>query len=90
MNEIVCPNCGEDEYLKGDSKESRNAEKVTVICESCDIKWERDLTPRCPSCSSEDLRVAVRSIVDKSRGTHNFLSNHLVLFIFVLIVMQNN
>ena len=30
MNEIVCPNCGEDEYLKGDSKESRNAEKVTV------------------------------------------------------------
>ncbi len=44
MNEIVCPNCGEDENLKGDSKESGNAEKVTVICETCEIKWERDLT----------------------------------------------
>ena len=81
MNEIVCPNCGEDEYLKGDSKESRNAEKVTIICESCDIKWERDLTPRCPLCSSEDLRVAVRSIVDKSRGTQLSIQSLSVVYL---------
>ena len=81
MNEVVCPNCGEDENLKGDSKESGNAEKVTVICETCEMKCERDLTPRCSTCSSEDLRAAVRSIVDKSRGTQLSIQSLSVVYL---------
>ena len=81
MQEIVCPNCGEDENLRGDSKESRKTEKVTVICETCEIKWERDLTPRCPSCGSEDLRTALRSIVDKSRGTQLSIQSLTVVYL---------
>jgi len=81
VNEIVCPNCGEDENLKGDSKESGNTEKVTVICETCEMKWERNLTPKCPSCASEDLRTAVRSIVDKSRGTQLSIQSLTVVYL---------
>ena len=81
MQEIVCPNCGEDENLRGNSKESRKTEKVTVICETCEIKLERDLPPRCHSCGSEDLRAAVRSIVDKSRGTQLSIQSLTVVYL---------
>ena len=79
--EIVCPNCGEDENLRGDSKESKEIKKVTVICETCKMEWERDLTPRCPSCGSEDLRAAVRSVVDKSRGTQLSIQSLTVVYL---------
>ncbi|MAT63294.1 MAG: hypothetical protein CL881_05795 [Dehalococcoidia bacterium] len=80
-DEVVCPNCGEDENLRGDSKESGNTEKVKVTCETCQIKWERDLTPKCSSCSSGDLRAAVRSIVDKSRGTQLSIQSLSVVYL---------
>ncbi len=31
--------------------------------------WDRDLEPRCPTCGSADVRPALQSIVEKSRGT---------------------
>ena len=40
-----------------------------MTCESCALEWVRDLTPRCPSCGSTAVRPALRSIVEKSRGT---------------------
>ena len=81
INEVVCPNCGEDENLRGDSKESGNTEKVKVTCETCQIEWERDITPKCSSCSSGDLRAAVRSIVDKSRGTQLSIQSLSVVYL---------
>lgn len=81
MNEISCPSCGEDENLSGDSKESGNKEKVTVTCETCGVEWERDLKPQCSKCGSEDMRAAVRSIVDKSRGTQLSIQSLNVVYL---------
>ncbi len=66
---IECPGCGEDEDLSGNRRGGPGNETITVTCGACELVWERDLTPRCPTCGSEDVRAALRSIVDKSRGT---------------------
>jgi transcription elongation factor Elf1 len=66
---IECPGCGEDEDLSGDRRGDPGSETITVTCGACGLVWDRDLTPRCPTCRSDDVRTALRSIVDKSRGT---------------------
>ncbi|RMH70005.1 MAG: hypothetical protein D6683_15675 [Actinomyces sp.] len=60
-----CPRCDEDEELFG----SRDGDTITVTCGSCGCVWDRDLTPRCPTCGRDDVRAAYRAILDKSRGT---------------------
>ena len=67
--DIACPGCGEEENLRGWSAGPAGTEQVTVECETCGLSWVRDLTPFCAKCGSEDVRPALRSIVDKSRGT---------------------
>lgn len=62
---IACPECGEDEHLRG----SRDGDAILVTCESCETTWERDLTPRCKSCGTDDVRVAFQAVIEKSRGT---------------------
>ena len=69
MSEIACPRCGEEEALLGRREGPPGEEAITVTCESCALEWVRDLTPRCPSCGSTAVRPALRSIVEKSRGT---------------------
>ena len=65
MSDLVCASCGEDEQLVGE----RDGDAITITCESCGLVWDRDLTPRCPTCGSDDVRPAFQAIVDKSRGT---------------------
>ena len=65
MPHIACANCGEEEHLLGE----RVGDSITITCEVCGLVWDRDLTPRCPSCDSLDVRPAFQAIVDKSRGT---------------------
>jgi len=33
------------------------------------LEWERDLTPRCPTCGRTDVHPAFEAVVEKSRGT---------------------
>ena len=61
--------CGEDEDLTGERQGPPGAETITVTCGTCGLIWERDLAPACPSCGSTDVRPALQSIVEKSRGT---------------------
>ena len=63
--DISCANCGEDDNLRG----SRDGEIITVTCEECGLVWDRDLTPKCATCGSTDVRAAFQSILEKSRGT---------------------
>lgn len=63
--EIACARCGEDENLDGE----REGETITITCAVCGLVWDRDLTPKCETCGSEDVRKAFQAIVDKSRGT---------------------
>lgn len=65
MAVIACAHCGEQEELTGE----RNGEVIEITCGSCGLVWDRDLTPRCETCGSSDVRPAFQSIVDKSRGT---------------------
>ncbi len=65
MSDLVCANCGEEEKLLGE----RVDEVITITCEECGLVWDRDLTPRCPTCGRDDVRVAFQAIVEKSRGT---------------------
>ncbi|MDH3754663.1 MAG: transposase [Acidimicrobiia bacterium] len=65
MTDIACPRCGETEELLGE----RTDDAITVTCESCGTVWDRDLSPRCDTCGSTDVRPAYQAIVEKSRGT---------------------
>ena len=63
--EVVCPSCGEDDRLTG----SRSGDKIRLACAACGQSWERDPSPKCGTCSGDDLQAVVQAIVEKSRGT---------------------
>lgn len=66
---IQCPNCKDDEHLTGITKSVSDNELIEINCENCGLTWERDPSPSCKNCGSKDLRTALQSIVDKSRGS---------------------
>lgn len=63
--DIKCPTCGEEEALLGSSE----GQAILVTCETCGTTWQRDMTQRCKTCDSTNVREAVQAIVEKSRGT---------------------
>jgi len=63
--EIVCPECGEDDDLRGE----RIDELIHITCGSCGRAWDRDPSPRCPICDSDDLHACLKAVVERSRGT---------------------
>jgi len=69
VDDLTCPGCGEEDDLAGRRDGEPGNETITVTCSSCDLSWVRDLTPRCPTCGTDDVRTALQSIVEKSRGT---------------------
>ncbi|MEL7156142.1 MAG: hypothetical protein AAFN30_06025 [Actinomycetota bacterium] len=64
-SDLVCARCGEDDDLAGEQLDG----EITITCRSCGLVWERDLTPRCERCGSDEVRPAFQSILEKSRGT---------------------
>lgn len=62
---IACPACGEEDDLRGE----RHDTAITLRCGQCGQQWVRPLTPRCPTCGSDDLQTVPVAIVEKSRGT---------------------
>ncbi len=76
-SDISCANCGEDEALEG----SRDGEVITITCESCGLIWDRDLTPKCPTCGSTDVRAAFQSILEKSRGTQLSIQSMKLIYL---------
>lgn len=75
--DTVCANCGEEENLRG----SRDGEIITVTCEECGLVWDRDLTPKCPTCGSLDVRAAFQSILEKSRGTQLSIQSMRLIYL---------
>jgi predicted RNA-binding Zn-ribbon protein involved in translation (DUF1610 family) len=65
MSELICPTCGTDEHLSG----TTNGDIIEITCSDCGVRWERDTTPRCPTCGSLDVRPTAKAMLDKSRGT---------------------
>lgn len=64
-DDIACPNCGLDEHLVGE----RRAELIRITCSTCNLVWDRDPAPRCPSCGGTDVRPVPQAVWERSRGT---------------------
>ncbi len=75
--DTICANCGEEENLRG----SRDGDTITVTCHSCGLVWDRDLTPKCGTCGSVDVRKAFQSILEKSRGTQLSIQSMLLVYL---------
>ncbi|NNE72246.1 MAG: hypothetical protein HKN26_01125 [Acidimicrobiales bacterium] len=76
-SDLVCANCGEEEQLLG----QRDGDIITITCESCGLVWDRDLTPSCPTCGSDDVRPAFKAILDKSRGTQLSIQSMRLIYL---------
>ncbi|MDX2466003.1 MAG: hypothetical protein QNL12_01715 [Acidimicrobiia bacterium] len=63
--DIVCPNCGEQEALRGTPR----PDVILLFCEKCSYKWKRDLTATCPKCGGADIQQVPLAILEKGRGT---------------------
>lgn len=62
---IVCPNCGSDDDLWGEP----NGELIRLRCTACNLVWDRDPRPSCPTCGSDDVRPVPEAVWEKSRGS---------------------
>ena len=65
MDDLTCPRCGEADDLLG----AERGGGIVITCQQCNTEWERDFTPRCGTCGSEEVRLAFQVLVEKSRGT---------------------
>ena len=62
--DIACPECGEAEALRGD----RADDAIFIVCEVCDTRWSRDLSPSCRECGGSDMQTVPLAILEKGRG----------------------
>lgn len=63
-DDIVCPSCGVDEHLRG----QRDGRLIRITCSECNLVWDRDPAPRCPSCGTAEVRPVPQAVWEKSRG----------------------
>jgi hypothetical protein len=63
--DIRCPNCATDEHLRG----TRQDAVIVIVCESCDLSWERPVAPHCATCGSTDVVAHPVPLIERSRGT---------------------
>lgn len=75
--DISCPQCGEDDDLCG----ARREDVIVITCGQCGLHWERDPSPRCPTCDRTDVRAAVQAVLDKSRGTQLSIQSLRVVYL---------
>jgi hypothetical protein len=62
---VSCPACGEDEELRGETR----GDRVVLTCERCGSGWDRDTTPSCGVCASDDVeRIPTATLRERGRG----------------------
>ena len=59
-----CPNCGEQEELRG----TRRGQFIDLVCETCGERWRRALYPQCATCGGSDLVQRPQIMTGFSRG----------------------
>lgn len=64
-NDLTCPTCRTDEHLRG----SEVGGTIRVTCDACGLSWDRDHSPRCPTCGATNVVQAAQAVWEKSRGT---------------------
>jgi ribosomal protein L37AE/L43A len=63
--DIVCPNSGRDDHLGG----QRLGDVIRITCSACELVWDRDPSPRCPTCGRSEVRPVPQAVWERSRGT---------------------
>lgn len=76
---VSCPRCDETEELDGVHID----QSIIIRCQQCHLEWERDLTPRCATCGSEDVRPAFEAVVEKSRGSQLSMQSARLVYLCV-------
>lgn len=66
MSEIVCVECGSDEYLRG---RPHDGGLIELTCSQCDVSWLRNPQPHCERCGGDDMEAAPKVVLERSRGT---------------------
>lgn len=62
---VNCPACGEDDDLTG----ATVGDTIVLTCGACGTTWDRDTTPTCSLCGSQDLQaVPTSTLQEKGRG----------------------
>lgn len=64
-DELLCPSCHRDDDLSGEP----HGDLIRITCSACQLEWDRDPSPRCRTCGSDDVRAVPQAVVEKSRGT---------------------
>lgn len=64
--DIVCPECGTDDHLRG---LTRADDTIELTCDACKVTWVRDPSPSCPKCGGREMEAAPKVIMEKSRGS---------------------
>lgn len=66
MDELRCPTCQTDEHLEG----TRHGDIIQISCAACGLSWNRDPSPTCQDCGTQDdIQAVSRPIIQKARGT---------------------
>lgn len=70
-DDLVCPTCGTDDHLTGE----RRDELIHLTCSGCGLEWDRDPSPRCPTCGSDEVEGVAQAVWEKSRGSQLSISS---------------
>lgn len=65
MPDPVCPTCRTDEHLDGE----RHGDLIRITCSACELTWDRDPAPRCPTCGGSEMTAAPEAVWEKARGS---------------------
>lgn len=67
---VTCPGCGEEEALRGSSTtDEAGTQTITLLCEVCEARWDRDDVARCRVCASDDIEgIPTSTLQEKGRG----------------------
>lgn len=70
MPVVACPGCGEDEELTGRRQtDDDGLHRLLLTCDRCGRTWDRDTTPRCGLCGSQDVEgVPTSTLQEGGRG----------------------
>ena len=74
MIEIRCPTCGEEENLRGTSRDGA----IWITCEQCQTEWLRD-PDRCDSCGKRTIADRREPLMQKARGTQQSIIGYRIV-----------
>lgn len=74
MGLLVCPECGEEEELRGEPRGGL----IWIQCERCSHEWPRDRDV-CPRCGRRSLADQREPLIQKARGTQQSIIGYRIV-----------